>query len=343
VTSRGEEWHRLIDNTVEALHQELDDMQKKHESLLQIQTEELEEILRKVGEINTTTIKMKKSPNIMEMKRLISSIENQKTPSEITQYSYPIFCEGNIDDNYLKQNFGCIEKTQERRISLKRLKFEDIVNPNGKVLEIPKVMATMDSGFSASDGYNECLYDIAVLNDNRMWMGGASRELKLFDFQGNVHATVPITVKGMYLTVHNKQVMYSGSNTLCRVADDKTIQTMFTTGKWRPLGVTSTASDGLLVCLRKDDQSKVVRFSSTGTVLQEIQYDSQGQPLYQDATYITENVNEDIIVTDWKKNAAIAVDAMGIFRFSYSGEDSKFNVTALTSGPAGHVFVTDRL
>ena len=49
---------------------------------------------------------------------------------------------------------------------------------------------------------------------------------------------------------------------------------MFTTGDWKPYGFTRSGSDDLLVCLRTDDQSKVVRYSSTGTVLQEIQDDS---------------------------------------------------------------------
>ncbi|XP_078323002.1 uncharacterized protein LOC144622256 [Crassostrea virginica] len=86
------------------------------------------------------------------------------------------------------------------------------------------------------------------------------------------------------------------------------------TKDWNPFGITDTSSGDLLLCLRKDDQSKVVRYSSTGTVLQEIQDDSQGQPLYQLAWYITENVNGDVIVTDLKRNVVIAVDRLGVFR-----------------------------
>ena len=67
-----------------------------------------------------------------------------------------------------------------------------------------------------------------------------------------------------------------------KISDDDTVVTMFTTGDWEPCGVTGSATGDLLVCLRKDDQSKLVRYSSTGTVLQEIQYDSQGQPLLKE-------------------------------------------------------------
>uniref|UniRef100_K1QJ40 Protein wech n=1 Tax=Magallana gigas TaxID=29159 RepID=K1QJ40_MAGGI len=124
------------------------------------------------------------------------------------------------------------------------------------------------------------------------------------------------------------------------ISDTDTVVTTFTTGDWRPFGVTRAASGDLLVCLRKDDHSKVVRYSSTGTVLQEIQYDSQGQPLYKQAVYITENVNGDIIITDSEKNAVIAVDRLGIFRYSYSGKDSDFKALSVAADSVGHVIVT---
>jgi hypothetical protein len=342
VTSRGEEWRKQIEKTVTSLHQELDDMQKEHESLLQKQKRELEEIVGKIDEINTKATELNKLQNAEDMKNLISTIDNQNTPSEITHYSFPVFCAAKVDENYLKSCFGYIENIQESQIPLDRLMSEDAVVADLKILEVPRVITAIDTGFPAGQ-YNNSLYDIVAMDNNRVWMGGASKELKLFDFHGVLHGTVPITTYGMYLTVHNKHVVYTakGSNTVCRGSDDKTIQTMFTTGEWIPYGITSTASDDLLVCLRKDDQSKVVRYSSTGTVLQGIQYDSQGRPLYEEPAYIAENVNGDIITTDWKKRAAIAVDRLGIFRFSYSGRDDIFHATTVTTDPAGHVIVTD--
>ena len=55
---------------------------------------------------------------------------------------------------------------------------------------------------------------------------------------------------------------------------------------------------------------------TAGTVLQEIQHDSQGQPLYQHACNIAENVNGDIIVTDTVKQLVMVVDKQGISRYS---------------------------
>ena len=109
---------------------------------------------------------------------------------------------------------------------------------------------------------------------------------------------------------------------------------------WETRGITGSASGDLLVCLLKDDQSKVVRYSSTGTVIQEIQYDSQCQPLYQWAFYIAENVNGDIIVTSFKKKKVIAVDRLGIFRYTYS-EKKNESVNSVATDSAGHVYLSD--
>ena len=112
-------------------------------------------------------------------------------------------------------------------------------------------------------------------------------------------------------------------------------------GMMRPYGITGSASGDLLVCLCEDDQSKVVRYSSTGTVLQEIQYDWQGQPLYQNACYISENVNEEIIVTDSRKKVLVAVDSWIVDRmFLYTCPQRNYDlddVSSVTTDSEGHV------
>ncbi|XP_078322982.1 uncharacterized protein LOC144622232 [Crassostrea virginica] len=184
---------------------------------------------------------------------------------------------------------------------------------------------------------------MAVTDDQKVWMGGHSRELKLFDFQGHLHRTVTITCLGMYICMYNKQIVYTdlSDNAVKKISDDNTVVTMFTTGDWKPYGITGSASGDLLVCLNTDDQSKVVKYSSNGTVLQEIQYASQGQPLYQWAWYITENVNGDIIVTDFKKRIVIVVGRLGKLRYTYSGKNNVLYALSVATDPIGHVYITD--
>nr|XP_011429764.2 E3 ubiquitin-protein ligase TRIM36 [Crassostrea gigas] len=324
VTARGEEWHKKIEETVKKLHQELDGMQKEHEAVLQKQKEEFEEMIGKVDEMNGKTIKLQKSKNVKEMQTFVPVIQNRKNLSEVSQYSFPKYYEYKIDEYF--EN---------------KLKENDL--PGRRILEVPTVTSVIDTGFPANEKNNNRLYDMAVTDDNKVWMGGNSKELKLFDLQGHLHHTVSNTCRCMYLCMYNKQIVYNDQHkkTVKMISDTDTVVTMFTTGDWKPYGVTSVTSGDLLVCLGKDDQNKVVRYSSTGTVLQEIQYDSQCQPLYKDAKYITENVNGDIIVTDWEKKAVIAVDRLGIFRYSYSEKDSQFKPSSVATDSVGHVIVTE--
>lgn len=166
-----------------------------------------------------------------------------------------------------------------------------------------------------------------------MWIGGFGKELKLFNLQENHCHTVSIFYMGIYLCKNNKQLVYSDKNnhTLKMLPNTNTTVTMFKTGDWVPRGITSASND-LLVCLFKNGQSKVVRYSSPG-----IQYHSQCQPLYTDARYITGNGNGDIIVTDCGKNSVIAVDKLGIFRYTYSGKDSNFEVCSVATDSFGNV------
>nr|XP_022320431.1 uncharacterized protein LOC111122792 [Crassostrea virginica] len=341
VTARGNDWHKLIDNHVKKLHQELDDLKNENEAVLLKQKKEYEDVIGKIDEMNRKSSKLQNSKNVTEMQKFGPVITEQNTLKELTQYTLPTFYKCEIDEHYLQNYFGYIEKMHEKKISLLKEKLSIPDPDSGRiVLKMPSVSSVIDTGFPASEKYNNRLYDMAVTDDQKVWMGGNSYELKLFDLQGHLQHTVNTTNTGMYICMFNKQVMYSdqNNNTVKKISDDDTVVTMFTTGDWRPLGITGSASGNLLVGLDKDDQSKVVRYSSNGTVLQEIQYDSQGQPLYQKARYIAENINGDIIVTDFKMRKMIAVDRLGIFRYSYSGGES---ASSVATDSVGHVYVTD--
>nr|XP_022324757.1 uncharacterized protein LOC111125344 [Crassostrea virginica]XP_022324758.1 uncharacterized protein LOC111125344 [Crassostrea virginica]XP_022324759.1 uncharacterized protein LOC111125344 [Crassostrea virginica] len=341
VKARGENWHKLIDNHVKKLHQELDKLKKENEAVLLKQKKEYEDVIGKIDEMNRKSTKLQNSKNVTEMQKFRPIITEQNTLKEFTQYTFPTFYKCQIDENYLQNYFGFIEKMHERKISLLKEKIS-IPDPDSgrKILEAPSVSSVIDSGFPAREEYKNRLYDMAVTDDQKVWMGGASNVLKLYDLQGHLQRTVTITAEGTYICMYNKQVVYTdrNDNTAKKISDDDTVVTIFTTGDWKPKGITGSASGDLLVCLNKDDQSKVIRYSSTGTVLQEIKYDSQCQPLYQWAFYIAENVNGDIIVTDYRMKKVIAVDRLGIFRYSYSGGKS-----AVATDSIGHVIVTDSI
>ena len=342
VTTQAEEWHTMINNHVKKLHLEIEESKRENEKIFQKHKHEFEKMIEKIEDIIRKTTHLQKSKNVTDMQKFKPIIKEQKPIEEFTQYTFPVFHGCKLDDKYLQNCFGYIDQMQGRKISLLKNISAPHTLSEEKLLEVPFVFFVIDTGFPADKVYNNRLYDMALTNDKKVWMGGESKELKLFDLQGELQRTVHISDIGMYICKHTNNVLYTDrqDKTVKKISED-TVVTMFATGDWNPKGITGTASSDLLVCLLKEDQSKVVRYSSTGTVLQEIQYDSQCRPLYQHALYIAENVNGDIIITDYVKNKVIAVDRLGIFRYSYSGEESCFSPMGVATDSMGNTFVAD--
>lgn len=349
ITARGEEWHKYVKKTVQKLHHELNGMQNEHEGTLLEQKKEVEKVIKNVDEINKQVARLQNSKNLKELQNFVPIIEKQDSLREFShdQYPLPIFYACKIDENYLQTFFGHIEREKKECFSAfaRKLEETELRDQQMQVLEMPTVTSVIDSGFPINEQNKNRLYDLAITDDNKVWMGGHSKELKLFDLQGNLHRTVHITCIGLFLCVHNNHVVYSdfADKSVKIKPDSNVVVTMFTTKDWNPSGLTRTGSGDLLVCLQLGDHSKVVRYSSTGTVLQSIQYDSYGQPLYESPKYIAENVNGDVIVTDWKKNAVIAVNRLGIYRYSFLWKEGKSFVCSVATDLVGHVLVTDFL
>ncbi|XP_078341346.1 uncharacterized protein LOC144627657 [Crassostrea virginica] len=345
VSARGEKCHRQIDGHVTRLHHEFDILKNKNEAMLQKQKKDFEKNIDEIDKMNRLSTRLwnSNSRNVQKMERFKLAIERQNTIKEFTQCAFPIFHESTQDENQLQHYIGCIEILHESKMSLSGKRFEPDTVSIERILEVPLVISVTDTGFPCRTENNNRLYDMAVTDNKKVWMGGYCKKLKLFDLKGNLERTIATTWFSLYICMLNKHVLYTDKTqkTVTMISDSDTLVTMFTTGDWVPYGLTGSASGDLLVCLLKDNQSKVVRYSSTGTVIQEIQFDSQCQPLFREAWYITENVNEDIVVTDKKKAQVTAVNKLGIFRYSYQSEEDSFAPIKVVNNLVGHVFVTD--
>lgn len=66
------------------------------------------------------------------------------------------------------------------------------------------------------------------------------------------------------------------------------------------------------------DKSKVNRYDQNGQLKQSIEFDNEGLELYSSPHKITENNNEDVVVSDLS-GAVVVTDSGGRHRFSYTG------------------------
>nr|XP_022300955.1 protein lin-41-like [Crassostrea virginica] len=93
----------------------------------------------------------------------------------------------------------------------------------------------------------------------------------------------------------------------------------------------------------KDREAKVTRYNKAGKEVQNIQKDNQGQKLYSEPHYITENINGDICASniDFYDGAVVVVNKSGHHRFSYTGQGSEFWPCGICTDVLGHILVCD--
>uniref|UniRef100_K1QUJ7 Tripartite motif-containing protein 2 n=1 Tax=Magallana gigas TaxID=29159 RepID=K1QUJ7_MAGGI len=93
----------------------------------------------------------------------------------------------------------------------------------------------------------------------------------------------------------------------------------------------------------KKRKTKVTRYNKTGTEIQNIQRDNNGQVLYSTPHYITDNMNGDVSVSDYYSNAVVVVNKSGQHRFSYTGQETGFTPYGICTDVLGHILVCDLL
>lgn len=104
----------------------------------------------------------------------------------------------------------------------------------------------------------------------------------------------------------------------------------------------SRLTEDLLVGMRGNGAGKVVRYNQTGQQTQTIQYDNTGLDMYSVPNYITENNNEDVVVSD--ADAVVVTDRRGSFRFVYTGYPSGSGLKPLgiCTDAQSHIIICDQ-
>ncbi|XP_062587336.1 uncharacterized protein LOC134248975 [Saccostrea cucullata] len=96
--------------------------------------------------------------------------------------------------------------------------------------------------------------------------------------------------------------------------------------------------------MRRDDTRIVLvnRYNYEGQQIQKIQHNNNGQQLYNDPNYITENIIGDVIVSDYWRGVVVT-DRGGRHRFSYTGPPSGSGLSpyGICTDALSHILVCD--
>lgn len=132
--------------------------------------------------------------------------------------------------------------------------------------------------------------------------------------------------------------------------DMKTVTTIIKTQNttWKPRCVYSSLQTGdILVGLSKrhltTGTGMINRYNKSGKLIQSIQNNENGQNLYKEPRYLTENNNGDIVVSDWL-NAVVVTERRGMHRFSYRRHPTGVGLEphGICTDALSHILVCDQ-
>nr|XP_022340414.1 uncharacterized protein LOC111135022 isoform X3 [Crassostrea virginica] len=188
------------------------------------------------------------------------------------------------------------------------------------------------------------VFHVSMDKPGRLWVSDGSGNLVQTDLQGNELQKIQTNDGYGYHTVaQDGDLIYTDQdkNVIYRITPDQKITKFIKTGDWAPISIHSSRINGdILVGIKTEKEAKVTRYSKVGKEIQNIQ-DNQGQKLYSDPHYITENINGDICTSDWNKEAVVVVNKSGQHRFCYTGQVSKFRPFGICTDVLGHILVCD--
>ncbi|XP_065939407.1 E3 ubiquitin-protein ligase TRIM71-like [Magallana gigas] len=187
---------------------------------------------------------------------------------------------------------------------------------------------------------------ISLGKSGRLWVSDMYGNLVQTDQQGNQLQQIQTSrgYEGYHTVTQDGDLIYTDkyNKVINRITQNNTITEFIKTGGWIPLSIHSSHINGdILVGMKTEEEAKVTRYNKTGSEIQNIQRDNKGQALYSTPHYITENINGDVCVSDYRKNSVVVMNKSGQYRFSYTGQRSRFEPYGICTDVVGHILVCD--
>eukprot|EP00105_Crassostrea_gigas_P002353 XP_011414853.1 PREDICTED: tripartite motif-containing protein 3 [Crassostrea gigas] len=343
IDKHGEDLHRKIDSIIKKLKADLDEMNSKHLAVLKKQEDEIK---RRISEIIQSMKNLKKIES-GEFK-LISSFKSGNAEFREMPFdqnvSLPMFIPNRINKKQLYSLIGFLSDHTTKYAGAQSLRQ---VSPQK---DEPRVIAEIRTEYNDA---NE-LRSISCRDDGDFWAGGSDNIMRLYNLQGEMIKSIQTLSREMPFAIvitRSGYLAYTDKNDrTVNIVKETRIETAIILRGWRPLDLCSTSSDGLLVIMESDDykQTKIARYCGS-TEKQIIQFDDKGEPLYSPSGFsknISENINLDICVSDYKARAVVVVNQAGKLRFTYTGPSyttarGPFNPKGITTDSKGWILTAD--
>nr|XP_034307578.1 uncharacterized protein LOC117682993 [Crassostrea gigas] len=357
IKADSESLRELLEMVTSKKLEEVNTIEKSIIAMLNSQETTYDEYIKYLENLDKELSSFLSLTNIKEL--FSDEFENLKTKSipDTPKPVLPVFSSGQFCDDDVYKLLGNVYipniKPDKREIkpmenSLTLLKSTDKRKQEDK--EKSNVKQTLSSSVSNVKKYTvphvDSVFHLSLGKSGRLWVSDSQGKLLQTDLQGNQLQKITTNGKGEgYHTVtQHGDLIYTDNKAINRITLDNTITEFIKTGEWEPFSIHSSHINGdLLVGMRKDREGKVTRYK-TGTEIQNIQRDNEGQKLFSAIpAYITENINGDVCVSDYHKKAVVVMNKLGQHRFSYTGQGSGILPYGICTDVLGHILVCDRI
>nr|XP_034320363.1 tripartite motif-containing protein 2-like [Crassostrea gigas] len=290
----------------------------------------------------------------------LSEVLNIKPIPKSTEPVYPEFTAGQYSKNDVAKLLGTVTVPTTKPAS-RKIKPMDITSTqlkpsrklkeaDGDELEVKQKLSLSSSVTNVKEyivpGVNS-VFHISGGKSGLLWASDASGNLVQTDLQGKQLQMIRTSGEneGYHTVTLNGNLFFADrkKHIVNRITHGKTITRFITTKEWVPLSIhTSNLNGDIMVGISTILKGKVARYNKTGKEIQSLERDNKGQELYSIYPhYITENINGDICVSDFNKQAVIVVNKSGQHRFSYAGQESKISPYGICTDILGHILVCD--
>lgn len=221
-----------------------------------------------------------------------------------------------------------------------------------------KLMSTAELHQSVKvTGITGCRH-ISCVTSDRVWVSDAENNLVLINTAGDILHHVRDLYNdffsgGLHTVNNDNELIYiSMGYKIMKLSKDMKITSTYleaTDTPWIPQCVYwSRSTRDLLVGIWRMDSipAKVIRYNQNGQLTETLEQDNTGRELYSYPGYITENINGDVIVSDYKTlglGSVVVTSREGIYRFSFEGHPSGSGLMpwAICADALSHILVCD--
>jgi hypothetical protein len=363
IKADGESLKNLVDTVVSENIQEVDNIQQSLLEKLQSQDTTFDDYISYLHE------RLKEIYGYMSSSKLSNIIPKlfEKLPvirpiPMTTKPVHPVFTAGQYSKDDVAKLLGKINM-KGTKAETRKMKPMEIVSPATSAKYASKhikkkdrhkksdnVKQTMSLSSSVTEvrEFNvpgvSSAYHISLDKSGSLWVSDSKGNLVQTDLQGNQLQKIQTNRGfGYHSIARDGQLMFTdrGNNVIKKIKRGNRIKKIIKTGDWKPISIHSSHTNGdILVGMVKDGEAKVTRYNKTGEDLENIQRDKEGQELYSNPRYITENNNGDVCVSDDRKGTVV-VNKSGHHRFSYTGQAPVFWPRGICTDVLGHILVCD--